>query len=130
MLIAQISDLHLRADGTPVGGRFDSRAALAACVAHLNLLDPRPDAVLATGDLADRGRPEDYATLRAAFATLAMPVHVIPGNHDAREPLRAAFAGWGRLPAFGEFLHHTVEDGPVRLIGLDTVIPGEDGGRM
>ena len=53
-----------------------------------------------------------------------MPVFVIPGNHDAREPLRAAFGGDGYLPRDG-FLHYAVEDCPVRLIALDTLVPGE-----
>ena len=129
-LIAQISDLHLRADGTLLNDRVDTVAALTACVEHLNGLSPRPDVVLATGDLVDEGRPEDFAALRRAFDRLEMPVYVIPGNHDDREHLRAAFADNGYLPAEGEFLHYTVETFPVRLIGLDTVIPGACGGRM
>jgi 3',5'-cyclic AMP phosphodiesterase CpdA len=130
MLIAQISDLHLRADGSPLIGGVDTVAALTACVEHVNGLAPRPDVVLATGDLVDEGRPEDFAALRRAFDRLAMPVYVIPGNHDDRDGLRGAFADSGALLAEGEFLHYAVETFPVRLIGLDTVIPGECGGRM
>jgi 3',5'-cyclic AMP phosphodiesterase CpdA len=130
MLIAQISDLHLRADGSPLIGGVDTVAALNACVEHVNGLAPRPDVVLATGDLVDEGRPEDFAALRRAFDRLEMPVHVIPGNHDDRNGLRDAFADTGSLPADGEFLHYTVETLPVRLIGLDTITPGECGGRM
>ena len=58
-----------------------------------------------------------------------MPVFVIPGNHDAREPLRAAFGGDGYLPRDG-FLQYAVEDYPVRLIALDTLVPGEGGGEL
>jgi len=130
MLIAQISDLHLRADGSPLIGGIDPVAALAACVGHVNGLAPRPDVVLATGDLVDVGRRQNFAALRHAFDRLAMPVYVIPGNHDRRDRLRDAFADRKYLPAEGEFLHYTVEAFPVRLIGLDTVIPGEVGGRM
>lgn len=130
MLIAQISDLHLRADGSPLTGGIDTVAALNACVGHTNGLTQRPDIVLATGDLVDEGRPEDFAALRRAFDRLEMPVYVIPGNHDDRNQLRNTFADSGSLPAEGEFLHYTVETYPVRLIGLDTVIPGACGGRM
>ncbi len=130
MLIAQISDLHLRADGSPLTGGINTMAALAACIEHVNGLAPRPDVVLATGDLVDEGQPEDFAALRRAFDRLEMPVYVIPGNHDDRAGLRGAFADQGYLPADGEFLHYTVETHPIRLIGLDTVIPGECGGRM
>ena len=58
-----------------------------------------------------------------------MPVFVIPGNHDARDPLRAAFGGDGYLPADG-FLQYAVEDYPLRLVALDTLIPGEGGGEL
>ena len=50
-------------------------------------------------------------------------------DHDAREPLRAAFAADGYLPADG-FLQYVIEDYPVWLIALDTLIPGEAGGLL
>ncbi|MFO1127359.1 MAG: phosphodiesterase [Rhodospirillales bacterium] len=130
MLIAQISDTHLRAHGRLLHDRIDTERALDACVDHLCRLVPAPDVVLATGDLADGGLAEEYARLGAAFDRLPAPVYVIPGNHDERGPFRAAFAGKGYLPLDGEFLHYTVEHFPLRLIGLDTVLPGEVGGTL
>jgi 3',5'-cyclic-AMP phosphodiesterase len=130
MLIAQISDLHLRTDGSLMHGRIDTRAALANCVAHVNGLNPRPDLVLATGDLVDLALPEDYPALRAMLDRLTMPVYVIPGNHDDRETMRASFGDLGYLPANGPFLHYTIENYPLRLIGLDTVLPGEVSGGL
>ncbi len=130
MLIAQLSDTHLRASGRLLHGAIDTERALDACIDHLRRLDPAPDVVLATGDLADGGLPEEYARLRRAFDRLPMPVYVIPGNHDDRGPLRDAFADQGYLPTAGEFLHYTVEAYSLRLIGLDTVIPGEVGGAI
>jgi 3',5'-cyclic AMP phosphodiesterase CpdA len=56
-----------------------------------------------------------------------MPVFVIPGNHDAREPLRQAFRSDGYLPAEG-FLQFAIEDFPVRLVALDTLLPGQNRG--
>jgi len=41
-------------------------------VAHVNALDPRPDVVLATGDLVEGGKPEEYARLRRLLAPLDM----------------------------------------------------------
>jgi 3',5'-cyclic-AMP phosphodiesterase len=128
MLIAQISDLHLRACGTRMHDRIDTQRALADCVRHVNRLDPRPDLVLATGDLTDWARPEDYVLLRRMLDELAIPCYVIPGNHDDRAALRAAFGDLSYLPATGEFLQYTIESWPLRLIGLDTVLPGEVGG--
>lgn len=130
MIIAQISDLHLRGDGERLKGLVDSEAALAACAAHVNAMTPRPDVVLATGDLANKGLHQDYEVLRRRFASFEMPVYAIPGNHDDREKMRAAFASFGYLPEEGRFLHYTVEDHPLRLIGLDTVVDGGDGGEL
>jgi len=96
---------------------FRTPEHLERAVAHLNRLAPRPDVALATGDLVERGEPEEYARLRAILDRLAMPLYVIPGNHDSREGLARAFADRGYLPTDGGFLHYTVEEWPVRLIG-------------
>ena len=58
---------------------------------------------------------------------LSMPVFVIPGNVDAREPLRQAFLADGYLPHQG-FLQYAIDDYPLRLVALDTHIPGAGGG--
>jgi 3',5'-cyclic AMP phosphodiesterase CpdA len=130
MLIAQISDMHLRAAGDLMHGHIDTIRALADSVAHVNRLRPQPDLAIVTGDLTDRGTPEDYALLRRMLDDLAMPYYVIPGNHDHREGLRSTFADLGYLPAYGDYLHYTIESWPLRLIGLDTVLPGEVGGGL
>ena len=85
---------------------------------------------VATGDLVDAGTEAEYAYLRALLAPLDMPVYVIPGNHDARDALRSAFADDGYLPAKGPFLQYAIEDFPVRILALDTLVPGAPGGRL
>jgi 3',5'-cyclic AMP phosphodiesterase CpdA len=130
MLIAQITDLHILADARPLLGHVDTASCLRQAVAALQALDPQPDVILATGDLVDGGSAAEYAHLRRILAPLRPPVYVIPGNHDSRAGLRAAFADHGYLPAEGAFLHYTVEDWPLRLIGLDSIVPGEPGGRL
>ena len=129
MLIAQLSDMHLRPEGQLLYDRIDTAAYLERAVAHVLKLDPPPDLVIMTGDLVEAGKPEEYARLRRLIAPLPMPVYVIPGNHDAREPLRAAFADKGYFPASG-FLQYTVEDLPVRLIALDTLVEGKRYGAL
>lgn len=83
--------------------------------------------MLATGDLTDFGRPEEYRYLRELLAPLTMPVYCIPGNHDDRDAFKAAFADRIWLPK-GEFVQYVVEDHLLRLIALDTVVPMESGG--
>jgi len=130
MLIAHISDLHIRVPGELAYQRVDTAAHLRRCVAHILAQDPRPDVVVATGDLADLGRPEDYAHLARLLEPLQMPVYLIPGNHDAREALRAAFPHHGYLRETGTFLQYTAKVGPLRLVALDTAVPGEGGGLL
>ncbi|HZD26354.1 MAG TPA: phosphodiesterase [Alphaproteobacteria bacterium] len=130
MLIAQLTDLHVRPRGRIAYERVDTNAMLEAAIGHLSALDPGPDVVLMTGDLTDCGLIPEYELLRELIAPLEAPVYLVPGNHDRRENLRAVFGDAGYLPAGGEFLHFTVEDHPVRLIGLDTVVPGKGHGEM
>jgi Icc protein len=129
MIIAQISDPHIVLSGALLYGRVDTADFLKRAVAELNRLEPPPDVVVITGDLVDKGEPAEYDHLRRLLAPLSMPVFVIPGNHDSRAELRAAFGGDGYLPREG-FLQYAVEDYSVRLVALDTLVPGEGGGEL
>lgn len=130
MLLAQFTDMHVKPKGTLTFGHVDTAAHLAACVAHVNALAPRPDAVVITGDLTNDGRPEEYAALRELLAPLTMPYYLIPGNHDQRNHLSAAFSNLPYLTGVTEFVHYVVDAHPVRLIALDTTEPGQPGGRL
>ncbi|WP_018263183.1 phosphodiesterase [Methylobacterium sp. WSM2598] len=130
MLIAQITDLHLRPRGRPAYRVAETNMLVERAVDALASLQPRPDVVLVTGDLTDCGLPEEYALLRGLLGRLPLPVFVVPGNHDRREALRAALpAAW--LPgAMEEFVQYVVDDWPVRLIGLDTLVAGASHGAL
>lgn len=128
MLIAQITDSHIKAEGQLAYQKVDTEKNLRRCVEHLLNLKPRPDVVLATGDLTDFGRPEEFALFRRLVEPLAMPLYLIPGNHDSREGIREALKDYHYLPKHGEFLHYAIDDYPLRLIGLDTTIPNRPQG--
>ena len=130
MLIAQITDTHVSTPESRNDRDFRTAEHLERAVAHLGALTPRPDVVLATGDLVERGDMDEYARLRELLEPLAMPVYVIPGNHDDREHLARVFGHHRYLPRDGGFIQYVVEDWPVRLVALDTLIPGESGGRL
>ncbi len=127
MLLAQITDLHLRLDDNPLSGRLVMRRYAAAAVDAVNAW--RPDAVIVTGDLTDLGTPEEYALLRGELDRLTAPYFVIPGNHDLHATFRDAFADHAYLPAEGA-LNWVVDDFAVRLIGLDSVVPGRGYGEL
>jgi len=130
MLIAQITDTHIKMPGELAYRRVDTGAMLGRCVAALRRLDPQPDLIVITGDLVDLGRPDEYAWLKTLLAPLRQQLIVVPGNHDEREAMRAAFAGEGYLPDRG-FLHFAIDDRyPLRIVGLDTLVPGQNGGEL
>ncbi len=131
MSIVQITDLHVVARGRLCYHRVPTNAQLAQAVAHINSLDPSPDAVIASGDLTDHGRAEEYDLLREILADLIPPVFVIPGNHDRREVLLKAFAGEGYMPRRdAPFVNYAIDKFPLRLIGLDTTVPEHHHGMM
>ena len=130
MIVAQITDLHVRPRGRVAYGRVDTNAMLAAAVAALEALPRKPDLVIASGDLTDCGLVEEYEVLRALLAPLSMPVYLVPGNHDRRAELYAEFASDGYLDNDDGFLHYAVDGHPLRLIGLDAVVPGHGHGDM
>jgi 3',5'-cyclic-AMP phosphodiesterase len=130
MLIAHISDLHIRRPGELAYRRVDTATHLQRCLAHVMAQRPLPDMVVATGDLADSGRPEEYEHLAGILAQLPMPLYLIPGNHDDRGALRAAFPRHHYLHGRGEFIQYTAPAGPLQLVALDTVLPGEGGGLL
>jgi len=129
MLIAQITDTHIKFPGELAYRKVDTAAMLRACVDAIQSLKQQPDLIVMTGDLVDLGRAEEYAHLKSILAPLHQRIIVIPGNHDERHAMRVAFAGGAYLPP-GEFLQFAVDDYPLRLIGLDTVVPGQGGGEL
>jgi len=130
-LVAQISDLHLKAGQRLTYGVVDTLGALRRAVDHLNASDPRPDIVVISGDLVDFGRADEYAVLHPELARLHMPYYLVPGNHDSRGPLLEAFREHAYLPLAAEGpLDWVVDEHPLRLIGLDSTLPGSHGGQL
>ncbi|HSG94879.1 MAG TPA: phosphodiesterase [Afifellaceae bacterium] len=129
MLIAQITDSHLRVEGTRLFGAVDTFGALQRAIDHINASDPGPDAVIFTGDLVHDGEAEDYAALAALLRRLSAPVFAIPGNHDRRELTRTALAFTGVMPDAGP-IHYIADAGAVRLIGLDSLVEGHEHGHL
>jgi 3',5'-cyclic-AMP phosphodiesterase len=122
-LLLQLSDTHLGAawDGP------DPEECLARAVAAVLELPQRPDALVVSGDLTDDGSAANYARVRDLLAPLGLEPHVLPGNHDARGSLRTAFG----LPGSGEEpASHVADLGPLRLLCLDSTIPGGEAGAL
>lgn len=129
MLVAQITDTHTTTPGKLLMRVVDTASALERAVSALNSLDPLPDLTVLTGDLVESGEVEEYDHLRTLLAPLCMPVLTILGNHDARESMREAFVAEGYLPR-QRFLNYVIEDHALRIIAVDTLVPGEPGGAL
>src|SRR5262245_41643201 len=106
MLIAQITDCHIRLEGDLIYGVVDPAAYLKRAVDTLLALDPRPDLVILSGDLVDAGAPAEYVRLRKILEPLPMPVRLIAGNHDLRQSLRASFRDHAYLQGDTEFVQY------------------------
>ena len=123
MVVVQLTDLHIGADW----GKDDPAATLEATVAAILAAGLEADAVVVTGDLSENGAPAEYELARSLLAPFGDRVHVLPGNHDDRTALREAFGLGG---AGAERIDYAAELGQLRLIALDTTVPGVDGGAL
>jgi len=127
--IAQISDLHIKRPGALAYGRVDTAKALERCVAALNELVPAPDFVVISGDLVDTPTAEEYEHLKRLLTPLRLPFASVPGNHDAREMMRAAFAGSNYVHRSGP-LNQRVEVAGLDLLLLDSSVSGQPHGKL
>jgi Icc protein len=127
--IAQISDLHIKPPGALAYGRVDTAKALEQCVAALNEFNPPPDLVVISGDLADTPTIEEYQYLKRLLALLKLPFASIPGNHDSRELMRAAFPEADYGFATGP-LNQKIEVEGLDLLLLDSSVPAKPYGEL
>jgi 3',5'-cyclic AMP phosphodiesterase CpdA len=114
-LLMQITDTHLGYTGP---ANPDPRGTVERAIAEIAAWPHRPDLVIHTGDVtqlttdaAERARRLADAT--RLFRQLGVPLHVLPGEHDASLDRGAAFQA-----TFGA-THWAFEHGGVYFIGLD-----------
>jgi Icc protein len=130
MLLCQISDPHIVAEGMLAYGKVDTPAMLERCVRKILALPRKPDAVVATGDLTDHASAAEYGLLAELLAPLDMPLYLVIGNHDERRALQMAFPRHPHLDGVDGFVQYAVDGFAVRLIVIDTVMPGAPGGEL
>lgn len=130
MRIAQITDSHVMAQGVRWKGRVDTGAALRDAVAAVNGF--APDLVVHSGDLVEDGDPAQYEVAVEALSALRAPLRLLPGNHDSRDAMRAAFPdqGWrdGAFLDFIEIVAPKAGGEALTVVGLDSVVPGKTAG--
>ena len=130
MIVCQLTDLHIRAPGSLAYGRVDTNRFFESAITELARLSPAPDVYLLTGDLTDFGRQDEYAVLARGIARLGKPAYLLPGNHDERAAMRAAFPQMAYLQADGPYLQYRIDLGGLALIALDTVVANAPHGTL
>jgi len=129
-VIAHLSDPHLLADGVLQYAAVDTEAGLRLALDRLAAVDPPPQALVFTGDLADRAEPAAYARLREivepAAATMGAQVVWVMGNHDERSDY--ALGLFDEASDAPQDRVHEVEG--LRIISLDTSVPGYHHGEL
>jgi 3',5'-cyclic AMP phosphodiesterase CpdA len=125
LTIAQITDLHVTTDKDPLN-QARNADRLRQVLKSIHALVPRPAAIIASGDLADHGTPEEYEALKDILREAQIPIHFGLGNHDRRQTFRAAFSG---VPVDANgFVQYAVEIAGLRLVMCDTLEEGAEGG--
>lgn len=120
--------MHLRPTGRLAYGKVDSNEMASRAIRAIAGHNAKIDAVIITGDLADCGLADEYAELATRLRLLApLPVYLLPGNHDRRETLLRQFPD---LPSHDGFVQYVIDDFPVRLVMLDTVVAGATHGQL
>jgi 3',5'-cyclic-AMP phosphodiesterase len=129
LVIAQITDLHIKPPGEFAYRKVDTALALTRLIGQLKNLRPRPAVIVATGDLVDAASEAAYAHLDRLLAPLDLPLAAIPGNHDDRDRVRRMFPGQRYAQLSGATnLHLAVE--ALDLFLLDSSVPGQPHGHL
>ncbi len=102
---------------------------LADALGRALSVQPRPDCVVITGDLADTGHPEEYAALRDILRRCPVPVHLAAGNHDDPAALIARF---GDTPFLGNGVSpsYLVEYPQATIVVASSWMPGSPAGYL
>ncbi|MCC3295159.1 phosphodiesterase [Arthrobacter sp. zg-Y411] len=129
--LLHLSDTHLLGGEAPLYGAVDSHANLRNLFARLEGSGQRPDALVFTGDLADKGEAGAYARIRDIVLPAAerMGAQVIwaMGNHDNRARFREILLNDAPEMSPVDQVHHV---GGLRIITLDTSVPGRHYGEL
>lgn len=128
-MIVQLTNLHVRPQGRASNRVVETNMLTDRALRSVARLDPAPDLVTVTGDLTECGMQAEYeevaAMLRRHLGSRA--VLAIPGNHDRREAMIAHLPGVRHEDGF---VQYAVDGHPVRLVMLDTVVPGAAHGEL
>lgn len=112
------TDIHVRESNRPIIG-LDPLERFQTGLTHALAHHGDAARLIIMGDLTHEGTAAQYARLSPLLRDLPMPVTLMPGNHDRREPLVAAFPDQPLTDA--GYVQQVIDIGEERLITLDTL---------
>lgn len=127
LTIAQITDLHITTEKDPLNQKRNEER-LRQVMKAIHSLRPRPVAIIASGDLVDRGELEEYRELERLLSDSEIPIYFALGNHDLRGPFLEVFSGPGAQTDANGYVQYAVDFGPMRMVVCDTLEGENDGG--
>lgn len=122
--LIQITDTHLYADPERRLLGLSTLESLRQVLDQVRIEHAPPDLVLATGDLVHDASAAGYRRAAEELRTLGAPVFGLPGNHDIPDAMCT------HLEAHGVSCAGELRLGGWQILLLDSVIPGEEGGRL
>lgn len=129
--ILHFSDTHLISGDGELYDDVNADSHLRQIFAELEASNARPEAMVFTGDIADVGELNAYHKIRSIVEPVAerLGAKVIwaMGNHDNRENFRTGLMG---LPASAAPIYETHDINGLRIITIDTSIPGHHHGEI
>ena len=129
--LIHFTDVHAVAGGLLLHDHVDTVSTLAAGLRAVVESGRQIDAIVVSGDIVDAGDDVSYRRvadlLEPAARELGATVIVAMGNHDLRANLREALAG--EEPGAHSY-DHAVRLGGLRVITLDSTVPGEVHGEL
>tara|TARA_Y100000385_G_scaffold82041_1_gene84019 strand:+ start:315 stop:1151 length:837 start_codon:yes stop_codon:yes gene_type:complete len=129
--LIQLSDLHLVPPGKLTSKVLDTNAILEETINEiLSKKDyfGQIDGLVVTGDISDDGSMESYLSAYEKLSKLNVPILVIPGNHDLRDPMRKVFHENVQFSKNSSQFDWVFEFDETLIIGLDTLVEGENFG--
>ncbi|SFH47275.1 phosphodiesterase [Cryobacterium levicorallinum] len=153
-ILVHLSDTHFLADAAALYGTVDTDTTVHRALEQLHRSGIRPDALIITGDVADRGEADAYRRIRGIVEAVAAQwqakVIWVMGNHDQRAAFRSVLLGQdqpgeaARAADQGTVDQGRVDQDPVdqdpvdqvhdldglRIIALDTSVPGYHHGEV
>ncbi|WP_396657378.1 phosphodiesterase [Microbacterium sp.] len=133
-ILLHISDTHLRAAGSRLFDVIDAAERLGTTLRVIEASGIRPDALVFTGDLADLGEPDAYAQLRAQVEPLAARIGArilwVMGNHDDRIAFRRGLFDDAEAAGADAPFDRVDELNGLRVITLDSTVPGQHHGEL